>query len=105
MLEKESIVPSPKMTPSMQPTILSDIDLHREETLGEATYFEFSGPSSLVKFLSRRPALARALLLDVSDRVTAFASGSVGAVERATQRFGRLAWLLDRLAPRMSLQM
>ena len=71
------------------PLILSDIDVHREQTDGEASYFGINDPSSLADLLAKAsqnpgPALVRNLLPDLDARVAAFASDFVGAVHRAT---------------------
>jgi glycosyltransferase involved in cell wall biosynthesis len=76
------------------PMILSNIDVHREQTEGEASYFDINDPSSLADLLAKasqnpEPALVRNLLPDVSARVAAFASDFVGTVQRATQYYQR----------------
>lgn len=72
------------------PMILSNIDVHREQTEGEASYFDINDPSSLADLLAMgyrkpQPELVRNLLPNVSDRVAAFASDFVGTVRRAMQ--------------------
>lgn len=74
------------------PMILSNIDVHREQTEGEASYFSINDPSSLADLLAKasqkpEPASARNLLPDVSARVAAFATDFVGTVRRATQYY------------------
>ena len=73
------------------PMILSNIDVHREQTDGEASYFGINDPSSLADLLAKasqnpEPALVRNLLPDLNARVAAFASDFVATVQRATQR-------------------
>lgn len=73
------------------PMILSNIDVHREQTDGKAAYFDVNDPSSLAYHLanvSPEPALIRNLLPDVHARVAAFASEFVATVQRAKQRHG-----------------
>lgn len=70
------------------PMILSDIDVHREQTDSGASYFGINDPSSLADLLTKasqnpEPALVRNLLPDLSARVAAFASDFVGTVQRA----------------------
>jgi glycosyltransferase involved in cell wall biosynthesis len=72
------------------PMILSNIDVHREQTNGEASYFGINDPSSLADLLAEAsqnpgPALARNLLPDLHSRVAAFASDFVSTVQRARQ--------------------
>ena len=72
------------------PMILSNIDVHREQTGGGASYFDINDPSSLADLLalgSRKPqpASIRDLLPNVGTRVAAFASDFVGTVRRAMQ--------------------
>ena len=76
------------------PMILSNIDVHREQTDGEASYFGINDPSSLADLLAKasqnpEPALVRNLLPDLDARVAAFASDFVGTVQRATQCYRR----------------
>jgi glycosyltransferase involved in cell wall biosynthesis len=76
------------------PMILSNIDVHREQTEGEASYFGINDPSSLADLLAKasqnpEPALVRNLLPGVSARVAAFASDFVSTVQRATQNYQR----------------
>jgi glycosyltransferase involved in cell wall biosynthesis len=76
------------------PMILSNIDVHREQTAGQAGYFGVNDPSSLADLLAKasqntEPVLARNLLPDVSTRMAAFAADFVGAVQRATQYYKR----------------
>ena len=74
------------------PLILSDIDVHREQTDGEASYFGINDPSSLAGLLAKAsqnpgPALVRNLLPDLDARVAVFASDFVGAVQRAMRSY------------------
>jgi glycosyltransferase involved in cell wall biosynthesis len=74
------------------PMILSNIDVHREQTDGKASYFGIDDPSSLADHLAKvsqnpEPALIRNLLPNVNARAAAFASDFVGTVQRATQRY------------------
>ena len=72
------------------PMILSNIDVHREQTDGRANFFDSSDPLSLADHLAKvaqnpEGALIRNLLPDVDARVRSFASDFVGTVRRATQ--------------------
>jgi glycosyltransferase involved in cell wall biosynthesis len=74
------------------PMILSNIDVHREQTDGKASYFGINDPSSLADHLANlvqnpESALIRNLLPDVHARVASFASDFVGTVQRATQLY------------------
>jgi glycosyltransferase involved in cell wall biosynthesis len=75
------------------PMILSDIDVHREQTKGEASYFGVDAPESLANLLTRASQnlapVVRSLLPDVSRRVAAFASDFVDTVQRARQNYVR----------------
>ena len=76
------------------PMILSNIDVHREQTDGKASYFDINDPSSLAALLakaSQNPELAfvRNLLPDAGARVAAFASDFVNTVQRASQSHER----------------
>jgi glycosyltransferase involved in cell wall biosynthesis len=78
------------------PMILSNIDVHREQTKGEASYFGVNDPSSLADILAEafqnsEPALARNLLPDLGARVAAFASDFVGILKKAAVFFAREA--------------
>jgi hypothetical protein len=71
---------------------LSNIDVHREQTDGRASYFGINDPSSLADHLAKvaqnpEGASIRNLLPDVHTRVASFASDFVGTVQRATQLY------------------
>ena len=70
------------------PMILSDIDVHREQTGGAARYFGIDDPASLADHLSDvsqagRPPAVRDLLPDLDARVGAFAAEFVRAARGA----------------------
>ena len=70
------------------PMILSDIDVHREQTGGAARYFGINDPDSLADHLSdvsqaAQPLAVRDLLPDLDARVGAFAAEFVRAVRGA----------------------
>jgi glycosyltransferase involved in cell wall biosynthesis len=70
--------------------ILSDIDVHREQTDGEASYFEIDDPRSLADLLAKASrnserAFVRSLLPNVNTSVATFASDFVRTVRRAMQ--------------------
>ena len=70
------------------PMILSDIDVHREQTGGTARYFGIDDPDSLADHLSDisqagPPLAARNLLPDIDARVAAFAAEFVRAARAA----------------------
>ena len=70
------------------PMILSDIDVHREQTGGTARYFGIDDPDSLADHLSDvsqagQPLAARNLLPDLDARVGAFAAEFVRAARAA----------------------
>ncbi|SIO38543.1 Glycosyltransferase involved in cell wall bisynthesis [Bradyrhizobium erythrophlei] len=72
------------------PMILSNIDVHREQTEGEASYFSIDDPSSLADHLAKalqnpEPAVVRNLLPDLDARMAAFAKDFAGTVQRAMQ--------------------
>jgi glycosyltransferase involved in cell wall biosynthesis len=72
------------------PMILSNIDVHREQTDGTASYFDINDPSLLADLLAKasqnpEPAVTRNLLPDLNNRVAAFASDFVGTIRSATQ--------------------
>lgn len=76
------------------PMILSNIDVHREQTDGGASYFGVNDPSTLADLLAKasqnpEPALIRNPLPELNTRVAAFASAFVGTVQRATQWYQR----------------
>lgn len=74
------------------PMILSDIDVHREQTDGEASYFGINDPLLLADLLAKasqnsQPALPRNLLPDLDIRVATFASDFVATVQRVAQDY------------------
>jgi glycosyltransferase involved in cell wall biosynthesis len=75
------------------PMILSDLEVHREQTDGTASYFETDDPGALADHLARvendsAAPFARSLVPDQDDRVAAFATDFANAVQSATQRYG-----------------
>jgi hypothetical protein len=75
------------------PMILSDIDVHREQTGGRARYFGLDDAATLADLLweaaqAAEPPAIRALLPDLGQRVAAFATDFARVVARAieTQR-------------------
>jgi glycosyltransferase involved in cell wall biosynthesis len=72
------------------PMILSDLEVHREQTSGTARYFGVDDPERLVDYLSEvaqadEPAITRDLLPNVDERVAAFAADFVRVIQRAMQ--------------------
>jgi len=70
------------------PMILSDIDVHREQTGGTARYFGINDPDSLADHLldvSSDPVTVRNLLPNLDQRVATFADDFASAVQRALQ--------------------
>ena len=72
------------------PMILSDIDVHREQTGGTARYFGINDPESLADHLSdvsqnSDPVTVRNLLPNLDQRVATFADDFESAVQRALQ--------------------
>jgi glycosyltransferase involved in cell wall biosynthesis len=72
------------------PLILSDIDVHREQTSDTARYFGLDDPETLADQLwevwqSAQPSEARDLLPNLDQRVAAFANDFVRAVRSAMQ--------------------
>ena len=72
------------------PLILSDIDVHREQTGGTAHYFGIEDAGKLADQLCEfsdnpGPSTARDLLPDLDQRVSAFAVDFVHAVRSAIQ--------------------
>jgi glycosyltransferase involved in cell wall biosynthesis len=70
------------------PMILSDLDVHLEQTDGQARYFGVDDASALadhlaVAWMVGGPAVARDLLPNVDERVRAFAEGFVRLVRSA----------------------
>jgi glycosyltransferase involved in cell wall biosynthesis len=69
------------------PMILSDLDVHREQTAGKARYFGVNDAEALAGHLAEavlEPPAIRTLLPDVDARVAAFAADFVAAVRRGT---------------------
>jgi glycosyltransferase involved in cell wall biosynthesis len=72
------------------PMILSDLEVHREQTGGTARYFGVDDPARLADYLleiaqADEPAITRDLLPNVDERVAAFAADFVRVIQRATQ--------------------
>lgn len=72
------------------PLILSDIDVHREQTGGTARYFGIEDPGMLADQLwevsqNPEPSVARDLLPNLDQRVAAFGTDFVHAVRSAVQ--------------------
>jgi glycosyltransferase involved in cell wall biosynthesis len=72
------------------PLILSDIDVHREQTGGSARYFGIDDYATLADQLwevsqNPEPSAARDLLPNLDERVAAFAADFVHAVQSAVQ--------------------
>jgi glycosyltransferase involved in cell wall biosynthesis len=72
------------------PMILSDLEVHREQTGGTARYFGVDDPERLADYLweiaqADEPAITRDLLPNVDERVAAFAADFVRVIQRATQ--------------------
>jgi hypothetical protein len=70
------------------PMILSDLDVHREQTGGTARYFGVDDPGALADHLSEvsqsaEPAVVRDLLPNLDARVAAFAEDFVRVIQRA----------------------
>jgi hypothetical protein len=79
--------------------ILSDLDVHLEQTDGQARYFGVDDPTALADHLAaawagRGPAIARDLLPNVGERMQAFAMAFVRLVRSAhAQRRAKAASL------------
>jgi glycosyltransferase involved in cell wall biosynthesis len=76
------------------PMILSDIDVHREQTAGVARYFGVDSAEVLADHLSDslqggERVVARDLLPDLDDRVGAFAAEFVSVIRRTAQLSSR----------------
>jgi glycosyltransferase involved in cell wall biosynthesis len=74
------------------PMILSDINVHREQTGGEASYFGVNDPLSLADHLAtasrnHEAVVIKNLLPDVSGRVALFTSDFVGTIQGAIQSY------------------
>ena len=72
------------------PMILSDLDVHREQTAGTARYFGTDDPATLADHLMRvaqgsEASIIRNLVPHQDHRVAAFAADFVGTVQRAMQ--------------------
>jgi hypothetical protein len=70
--------------------ILSDLDVHREQTGGTGRYFGVDDPGGLADHLSEvsqaaEPAVVRDLLPNLDERVAAFALDFVRVIQRAIQ--------------------
>jgi glycosyltransferase involved in cell wall biosynthesis len=70
------------------PMILSDVDVHREQTNGTARYFGIDDPEALADHLSDvsqvpEPAVARDLLPNLDERVGAFAADFARVIQNA----------------------
>jgi glycosyltransferase involved in cell wall biosynthesis len=73
------------------PMILSDIDVHREQTAGAARYFGVDDPAALADHLEQVSAqgcgqVVRNIVPDQDDRVRAFAASFSDAMRRAVGR-------------------
>jgi glycosyltransferase involved in cell wall biosynthesis len=73
------------------PMILSDVDVHREQTGGAARYFGVDDPEALADHLSEAsqaagPAVARDLLPNLDERVAAFATDFANVIHSAAKR-------------------
>ena len=73
------------------PMILSDLDVHREQTGGTARYFGIDDPGMLADHLSEvsqaaGPMVARDLQPNLDERVAAFAVDFARVIQRAVQR-------------------
>jgi glycosyltransferase involved in cell wall biosynthesis len=72
------------------PMILSDIDVHREQTGGPTRYFGVDDPEALADHLSEvlqamGPPMARDLLSDLDERVANFAADFVHVIHSTIQ--------------------
>ena len=72
------------------PMILSDLDVHREQTAGTAHYFGADDPATLADHLMRfavesAPPVVRNLVSDQDARVAAFATDFANTVRLAMQ--------------------
>ena len=72
------------------PMILSDLDVHREQTAGTASYFGTDDPAALADHLMRASQnsggpLVRSLVSGHDDRVAAFAADFANTVRHAVQ--------------------
>lgn len=75
------------------PTVLSDIDVHFEQTYGAARYFGVDDARALADHLANvwmgnGPVIARDLLPNVEERVKSFAEGFVRLVRNARMQQG-----------------
>jgi glycosyltransferase involved in cell wall biosynthesis len=78
------------------PMILSDVDVHREQTGGAARYFGIDDPEMLADHLSEvsqlaGPAVARDLLPNLDERVGAFAMDFAHVIKNAVESSRRAA--------------
>jgi glycosyltransferase involved in cell wall biosynthesis len=72
------------------PMILSDVDVHREQTSGMARYFGIDDPGALADHLSEvsqaaEPAVVRDLVPNLDKRVGAFAADFVHVIQNAVR--------------------
>jgi len=72
------------------PMILSDIDVHREQSAGEARYFDVRDSEALASHLDAVAAVSspmpqRTLQPDAERRVEAFAANFIGAAQQAAE--------------------
>ena len=72
------------------PMILSDIDVHREQTDGTARYFGVDDPETLADHLSdasqaAEPIVVRDLLPNLDQRVATFAADFARVIQSAVQ--------------------
>jgi glycosyltransferase involved in cell wall biosynthesis len=74
------------------PMILSDLDVHREQAGGTASYFGVNDPAALADHLSnwqvQAPTIVRDLLPNLDERVAAFAADFVRMAHRAVEGSG-----------------
>jgi glycosyltransferase involved in cell wall biosynthesis len=76
------------------PMILSDLDVHREQTTGTARYFGTDDPATLADYLVQAAQesvapLVRSLVPDHDDRVAAFATDFANTIRHAIRVFPR----------------
>jgi len=72
------------------PMILSDLDVHREQTAGRAMYFGMDAPASLADHLTivahqAEPCFVRGLVPDLEGRVSMFAADFAHTICTATE--------------------
>ena len=71
--------------------ILSDIDVHREQTAGAASYFKVDKPAVLAKYLlyamqESGPPIIRDLQPNLDERVAAFAADFARTIQNAMRK-------------------